>query len=444
MPKSSSVQEFIASLDRMPPREEIRAGITRVIESVADFYGFERIGMPLLEDPAAFVPLVKAGMLEERSPLFQKDVKGEEHMLSPSASLSVLRAYASHKMSELPHPLKFMFSGDRFWKESEESGIRGVSEWGLIIIGEERVSAEAEIIHVFWRGLEEAGAMEEGMEIRINALGCDRCRPLFRSSFTSYFRARFLRLCKRCKRFLRSSPTMILRCAEERCRILAGHAPQILDFLCEVCKKHLKVILEFLDEMRVPYILDPVFFREGSWFTTVVFEIVLGAGASPKDIEEEAVVAARAEGKSRDMILGEGGRLSKAGELIVGRRLNVVAGAIFLGEIEAIARKKNVSSGERSAPAAFLVELGDAAKKRSLGILEMLRRADIPTRTFLGRDSIKTQLKIVEREGAAITLILGQKEVLDGTILVRETESGMQETVPQDKLAEFLRKRLKR
>jgi len=88
--------------------------------------------------------------------------------------------------------------------------------------------------------------------------------------------------------------------------------------------------------------------------------------------------------------------------------------------------------------------LGDLAKRKSFTLLETLRAGGIIVRESLGRDSIKVQLKIVERSGCRHALIIGQKEALDGTVIVRETESGIQETIPQEKLIDFLKRKLKK
>ena len=92
----------------------------------------------------------------------------------------------------------------------------------------------------------------------------------------------------------------------------------------------------------------------------------------------------------------------------------------------------------------FFAHLSDAAKKKSLPLLEELRQGGVSVEESLGKDSIRSQLKIAERVSAKIALILGQKEALDSTIIVREMESGIQETISQEKLIEFLKRKLKR
>ena len=411
---------------------------------LAGFYGFEKIALSLFEEARVFSPLQKSGMFEERPPVFVRGRSGPELLLRPSGSLSTLRAYQTHKMNDWPQPLKFIFSGEGF-------GIAGTKkvdvrpEWGLVMIGEEGPIAEAEIIQVIWKSLEELKVDMSVMELRINATGCSNCRSSFRSPFTSYLRGRQARFCKNCKRNFKRFPTKILVCQEEKCKLVANHAPQILDYLCEVCKKHLRGLLEFLDEMSIPYFLDPKFFRDGSWFSTMSFEFVWrkkSASALPENTTEDHIADTQKKLPSAVVVV-EGGRISRAGELINGKKLDAASATVLLENLtENFGKILPVLDTQE--PKIFLAQLGDLAKRKSLALMEDLRQGGIGARESLGRDSIKSQLNVAEKVGADIALIFGQKEALDSTIIVREVSSGIQETIPQAKLIEFLRKKLKK
>ncbi len=91
----------------------------------------------------------------------------------------------------------------------------------------------------------------------------------------------------------------------------------------------------------------------------------------------------------------------------------------------------------------FLAQLGEVAKRKSINLFESFRKAGIETKSSLGRDSIKSQLRIAHRLGAKFTLIFGQKEALDGTVILKEMESGVQETIPLEKIVDEVKKRLK-
>ena len=136
--------------------------------------------------------------------------------------------------------------------------------------------------------------------------------------------------------------------------------------------------------------------------------------------------------------------MSKAAGLVAGRPLEAAGLVVFFEALEAYLGRRGIHPSEETKIRVFLSQLGELAKRKSLGILETLRTNEIEVRESLGKDSIKSQLKMAEKIGADITLILGQKEALDNTIIVREAFSGIQETIAQDKLIEFLRKKLKK
>lgn len=434
-------REPSGKFDRLPLRERSQLIFKESLESLAEFYGFEKIFTSVLEDFRIFMMLQKAGLFKESHPVLVKTNYGSEFFLKPSGILSVLRAYVSHKMNDLPHPLKFSFGGEIFHLASQSVCSR--AEWGLAMIGEGEPVAEVQIIHLVWKALEEAGFDMGYFGLRVNAAGCAVCRSSFRSPFSTYLRNRLGRLCKNCKRFFKSMPTRILVCREEKCRMVSSNAPQVLDFLCEACKKHLTGFLEFLDEIRIPYILDNKLFRDNSWFDTLIFEIRFNAveETEKKDTGENTKDNFSTEGQ----ILGEGGRLVKVGELLTGRRLDAVGLVLSPDALEKIwMSKERALFSKNGQPKVFFVQLGDLAKRKAFKVIEDLRKAGIKVEESLGRDSIKSQLRAAERGKADVALILGQKEALDDTIIVRETELGAQETVLQEKLVEFLKKKLKK
>lgn len=427
--------------------------------SLASFYGFEELKTGVLEDPHFFTPLTKGGLMAERQSILARTRSGKEVFLRPSLTLSLVRSYLTQKMNDLPHPLKFHSEGESFSLSPNKGEAITVSpEFVLLMIGEEGPVAEAEILHVLWKGLLKSGFDIEKLSVRINAAGCASCRSSFRSSFLSHFRSKTPRFCRNCKKHLRRAPTKILVCEDEKCRMVVSHHPQILDFLCEACKKHLRVFLEFLDEIPIPYFLDPRFFKENSPYSVLIFEIALcdnlsqegGENKSPhlpagphvKSFDAEAGYSERWGDKERRLVLSEGGRLSGATELMAGKKLDVAGGVLFMHTLGALFKEGN-ADGQKGIDI-FFAQLGELAKRKSIGIIEVLRQNGVDVRESLGRDSVKSQLKVAERLGSKIALILGQKEALDGTIILREMDSGIQETIPQERLVEFLKKKLKK
>lgn len=429
--QKSNDLEFLGRFDRLPERERAYAKIKDIFGALSSFYGFESITPSIMEEVRPITSLQRAGFFEKV--LASCEVaSGADFVLRPSGALGILRAYTRHKMNDLPHPLKFLFMGEVFSGVRGSDNIRSSYECSLSMIGEEGPIAEAEIVQIIWKLLEKTGIDPARLNVRLNATACNECRSSFRTPYLAYFRPRLYRLCKTCKHDFKKNQTKILSCQEDSCRQMTQQAPQVLDYICEVCKKHLRGVLEFLDEMKIPYTLDGKFFKDGTLYSTLVFDIVLKTSETSE----------AGEVKESTRVLAEGGRLSKVGETLVGRRLDVASAAFDLGFLADTLFETPVLSPDK--PKVYLAQLGDLAKRKSLELLEALRSGDISVYESLGRDSVKSQLKVAERIGAEMALILGQKEALDNTIIVREIISGIQETIPQEKLVEFLKRKLKK
>ena len=170
--------EYLLSLDRLPSRERMFDKFRKPLVELAAYYGFEKIHTPAIDDARAYAPLLKAGFLDMRPPVFCKTRTGSEVFLRPSGLLSILRSYIPHKMQDRPHPIKFSFEGDGFFMTpGRDKKIEGHSEWGLIMLGEEGPVAEAEMIQVVWKALEKIEGLDLGSaDIRVNAAGCPECR----------------------------------------------------------------------------------------------------------------------------------------------------------------------------------------------------------------------------------------------------------------------------
>lgn len=442
----------ITAFDRLPPDEGALAALRVSFGDIASFYNFDPVTLSTLEEPKFFSPMIKHGILAERPPVILKSGTGQDVALRFSSALSSLRAYKAYKMYELPQPVKFLHTGMNFFMSSrKEEGIRASDEQSLMMIGEQGPIAEAQITQVIWKWIMERGFTE--VMLSVAAPGCSQCHPHFRSSFSAFLRGRAAGLCKNCKRSFKTNPTRVLVCEEDKCSQVASHSPQILDFLCEACKKHLKGYLEFLDEMRIPYYLDSRRFRLGSWWNTLICEFVYTSKAKVAEEPKEAIPGEEIVAKDapetpqpaggKRLILAEVGRMTKAADLLGAKNLEAVAGVVFHDTVaSALYKEGRQAAAER--PDIFLAQLGELARRKSLKVLEILRLNNFPVRESLGRDAIKSQLKVAEKIGAALALIVGQKEALDDTIIIREVDSGIQETVPQEKLIDFLKRRLRK
>ena len=248
--------------------------------------------------------------------------------------------------------------------------------------------------------------------VEINSIGDSQCRPYYKKLLVRYLKSHEKGLCSDCRRRIRENPLRVLDCKEEKCQRIIKGAPQIIDSLCEECHNHFKEVLEFLDEVGIPYRLNPYLVRGLDYYTKTVFEIV-----------EESE-----EGKRLGAI-GGGGRFDSLIKLLGGRETPACGMAGGIERIIALMKTKEIKIASSSRPHVFLAQIGQLPKRKALALIEQFRRANIRVGESLGKDSLKSQLRIADKIGVDYTVILGQKEALEGTAIVKDMKTGKQEII---------------
>lgn len=451
--KPKTFQRPRGTHDILPADQLLWEKVRQSIRQISNYYGFERIDTPHFEATDLFtVGVGKATDIVSKQMYSFKTRGGDALTLRPEGTAPIARAYVEQGMATWPQPVKLYYVGSFFRHESPQRGrLREFHQWGLELLGDAGAVADAEVINVFHLFLQEWGL--KGVMVEINSVGCPACRPSYRVQLAQYYRAKVRGLCRDCKDRFRENPLRLLDCTQEKCRIVKKAAPQLLDRLCEACRSHFKLLLEFLEESGVPYALNPHLVRGLDYYTRTVFEIFLDR-ASPPETEaaarpgagEPPPAVANPEPQAtqpRKLAIVSGGRYDGLVELVGGRPTPAVGGALGLERLASIIQEQKGKFPEPVRPKVFLVQLGDLAKKKSFRIMEELRRAGIPMAESLGRDAIRSQLKIADRLGAECALIIGQKEAIDGTVILREMSSGLQESIPRERLIGTLKRKLK-
>lgn len=430
-------------------------------KKIASFYGFGPIATPHIERTELFEATLggTTDIVEKQMYTF-KTRGGESLTLRPEGTAPVMRAYAEHGMHTWSQPVMFWYEGNFFRHENPQRGrFREFSQFGLEILGADDALADALVIHVLFLIILEMGLDE--VTVHLNSLGCKDCRMSYRKELGMYYRKHIHQLCKDCKRRVKDNPLRALDCKDEQCKEAGEHAPQIINFLCSVCRQHLKELLEFLDCAQVPYLLDHRLVRGLDYYSRTVFELFYelpeekstGAKTEEKGKTDEkgeeketgdiAAPVAAQNAKKAPLALASGGRYDYLGAIIGNRDVCAIGGALGIDRIVALLQERNVHPKKPHRPKVFFIQLGLAAKRKSLRLVEALRQAKIPLAQSLSKDSIKSQLKIAARLEVPYALILGQKEAMDDTIIIRDMDSGAQEVLPFGKGIDYLKRRLK-
>ncbi|OGN33769.1 MAG: histidine--tRNA ligase [Candidatus Yanofskybacteria bacterium RIFCSPLOWO2_02_FULL_47_9b] len=424
--KARQIQSVKGMHDILPEEQKYWRYIQKKSEQLLEYYGFERISTPVLEQAELFMR--SAG---ETSDIIEKEIYtlktkgGDVLALRPEATASIIRAYLENGMNVRPHPVKLYYLEPMFRHDEPQAGrYRQFYQLDVETIGDGSEAVDAELIFLGYKLLESLGL--DGYNVQINSIGDQNCRPAYIKALRDYFKNRSKKLCANCKVRMKENVLRIMDCKEEGCKEVAKEAPQMVDFLDEQCRLHFKHVLEFLDEAKVPYILNPHLVRGLDYYTRTVFEFVPDENAG-----------------SQSTLLA-GGRYDPLIEKMGGAKMPGCGWAMGIERIILAMKEKNIHVPDTSPkPKVFLVQLGEAPKRKALPLFESFRKAGIEAKSSLGRDSIKSQLRIAHRLGVRFALIFGQKEALEGTIILREMETGIQETIPLEKIVDEVKKRLK-
>ena len=409
----------------------------KVIEAtreIADFYNFSRIETPIAEK----VELFEKGVGEttdivEKEMYFLKTKGGDKLVLRPEMTAPVVRSYLQNGLHRLPQPQRLYYFGPAFRYERPQAGrYRQFNQFGFEIIGGDSDPIyDAQVIVASFRLIENLKI--KPLIIQISSIGCRICRPGYRKKLVDYYRGQ--PVCRDCLRRLKLNPLRLLDCKKEVCQPIKAGVPSILDSLCSPCRSHLKQVFESLEEIDLPYTLNPLLVRGLDYYSRTVFEIFTS--------EEKDGLPSAPPTASVGLALASGGRYDYLAEILGGRPtpgVGVAGGVERL--VELLMERSDAIKLPKPRTKIFLVHIGDLAKRRSLSLIEEFRRGNIGVVSALGKNSLSDQLELANKIHSPLALILGQREVYEESIIIRDMITGVQESVPLKKVVEEVKKRL--
>ena len=428
MPKKSgskTAQLLRGFKDILPAEQPYWEFIKKTADSFYKGYGFSRIDPPLLEEASLFIRSIgkQTDIVEKEMFSFVDQGQGTV-VMRPEATASVARAYLNHGMVNLPQPVKLFYFGPMFRRERPQSGrLRQFHQFGFEIIGDANPVIDAQIITIINNFFHQIGL--DQISIQVNSIGCPDCRANYIKELVAYYRSKRKLICEDCKKRLTKNPLRLLDCKKPSCQFVRNDAPQIIDWLDEGCKEHFMKVVEYLDELNISYILNPHLVRGLDYYTRTVFEVW------PKETKEN----------SQSALCG-GGRYDGLIELLGGRPTPAVGVSVGVERVITQLRTSEVAIPDRPTLEVFLAQIGDQAKVKALQLFEQLRQENIEVAENFSKDSLKAQLELANKHQVKYALILGQKEVMDGTILIRDMESGVQEVIDFNKTVGEIKKKL--
>ena len=287
------------------------------------------------------------------------------------------------------------------------------------MIGSKDPICDAQIIQVIDLFLKKLKLSE--YVLKVNSIGCSEDRKAYKKELTKYYRKHLKNMCEDCTRRYKTNPLRLLDCKKTSCAPFKEEAPAIVNHLCKDCEPHFRKFLEYLDDLEVNYELDTSLVRGFDYYTKTVFEIVFPEKA---------------------MSVGGGGRYDGLIKALGGKDTPAVGAAVGLERLAEVMQMHKIPAAYFKKPAVFLVQFSEEGRREAMKILSLLRKHNIPVSEAFSKTNLSSQLELANKIGIKFAIIMGYKEVGQKRVILKDMQTGEQETLPYDQLVEELKKKL--
>ena len=402
--------------DLLPEEQHYWRYIESKAVELAGRYGFHRIDTPVFEDSNLFVRSVGEGTdIVEKEMYTFEDRGGDNVTLRPEGIAPICRAYLEHGMHNLSQPVRMYYFCPVFRYERPQAGrFREHHQFGVEVLGDPDSSVDAEVIELAWQLTKSLGLRE--INLLVNSIGDSQCRPTYIAELKNYYSGFHDSICDDCRSRLDRNPLRLLDCKVEACQALGNDAPRSTDHLCQQCQNHWDNLRGYLEAMEIPYEVDHRLVRGLDYYSRTVFEI------QPED------------GGAQSTICG-GGRYDGLIEQLGGRPTPGIGFATGMERLTLNLKRSGIEVPPDPSPEYLVANVGDAARPAALALAAHLRRAGVGAMLSTGPRALRGQMRQANALNIPYALILGDDEIKDGLVVIRDMTSSTQETRP---LKEFL------
>jgi histidyl-tRNA synthetase len=403
-----SIKALKGFKDILPEEALIWQRIEGAARAIFHRFGFAEIRVPILEKTELFARSIgQATDIVEKEMYTFPDRNGELITMRPEGTASVLRAFIEHGM-HVRQPVQRLYTmGPMFRHERPQLGrLRQFHQLSVEAVGSSHPLLDAEVMAMAAQLLADLGL---SVSLEINSLGCHECRPRFKEELVAYTKERVGDICEDCVRRSDTNPLRVLDCKVERCRVTFRQAPSILDHLCGACKLHFETVEKGLRLLGVAYQVNPFMVRGLDYYTRTTFELLTSALGAQSAV-------------------GAGGRYDGLVEQLGGPGLPGIGFALGMERIFLLLRQLET---EAAPPAmdVYLATLGPAAAEAGFRLLNELRQQGRSAMMDHEGRSLKSQMKQAGRCRARHVLILGEEELKNRSVVVKEMATGEQTTL---------------
>ena len=394
--------------------------LEKKIRQTARLFGLQEVRTPTFEHTELF-----ARGVGETTDIVNKEMytfidKGDRSItLKPEGTAGVARCFIENGLAQLPMPLRMYYITPVFRYERPQAGrLREHHQFGVELYGVDSAELDVETMLIAKNIFDSLGI--KGITLNVNNIGCGNCRPKYNQALRDHLQANLDKMCPVCQQRFVTNPLRILDCKDDRCKKVTAEAPSVLDFLCEDCSSHHGKVVNLLDKLGVDYQVDPKIVRGLDYYTKTVFEFV------KDDIGAKSTVCGG--GRYNNLVAEVGGKPCPAVGFGLGLErllLTIEACGIEIPNEEKV--KVYIAPLNQSVYAMDVV-----AKLRAEGVSAM---CDVAGR------SVKAQMKYADKLGAEYVVVIGDNEIAEGVVTLKNMKTGESESVALSQLVNTIKGR---
>jgi histidyl-tRNA synthetase len=370
---------------------------------IAKNYGFTYLETPILEETALFKRSVGESSDIVNKEMYQFIDKGENDVcLRPEGTAGVVRSFVENKFDRAGGTYRWFYYGPMFRYERPQKGrLRQFHQFGAEVFGQASVYEDATIIMMLKDILD---FFEIKFKLQLNSLGCPTCMPPYRENLVKYLTNIKENLCEDCNKRIETNPIRVLDCKNENCQKLLYDAPKITNNLCEKCDSDFISLKEVLDYNNIEYVVDTNLVRGLDYYSQTAFEF------TSSEIGSQSAIAG-------------GGRYDRLVEFLGGRATPGIGFAIGIERLLELIKIK-----EEDKDTIYLGAMTDEALNLLTKIASKKRKSTITIMEYTPR-SFGKHFKIAQKQDASIVALIGENELKDGTIFVKNIKTQEEKTI---------------
>ena len=404
--------------DYIPPASRTFVAVRDMLVAAADRAGYSPIELPVFEDTALFTRGVGESTDVVSKEMYTFTDRGDRSItLRPEGTAGVMRAVIEHGLDRGALPVKLVYEGPFFRSEAPQAGrYRQFHQVGIEAIGSDDPALDAEVIAVGHEAYRAIGLT--GYRLELTSLGDAADRPAYREKLQAFLAG--LPLDEATRERAKLNPLRVLDDKRPAVQALLSDAPLMLDHLSSGSGEHFRQVLAILDRLAVPYVVNPRMVRGLDYYTRTTFEFVhplLGAQSG----------------------LGGGGRYDGLMAELGGQPLSGIGFGLGVDRTVLAAAAEGLTVGQSARCEVYGVPMGEGASRELAVIAGRLRAAGIRVDRSYGGRGLKAAMKSADASGARIALVLGDRDLEQGTVMVKDLLSGDQHPVALDRVESAVR-----